>query len=120
MDVLYAKCNLLKEDPTKIIDEGFMMGLFDDITDKIPDYQKFKKYMYEDKKSLLITRIGNKVVPFRLLRDKLFNPEDEDNKATDPFMPELGLTTAQALIDNFKDRRKVTHFYLSAIDGRLS
>ena len=57
VDVLYAKCNLLKEDPTKIIDEGFMMGLFDDITDNIEDYQEFKKYMYKDKKSLFIARI---------------------------------------------------------------
>ena len=79
MDVLYSKCLLLQEDPTKIVDKGFMMGLFDEITNNIPDYQKFNKYMYEDKKSSLITRIRNKVVPFRLLKDELFDRQDEDN-----------------------------------------
>ena len=79
VDVLYAKCMDLKEDPTKIIDESFMMGLFDEITDNIPDYQDFNKYIYKDKKLLFIARIGSKVVPFRLLRDKLFDPKDEDN-----------------------------------------
>merc|ERR1712177_184759 len=72
VDNLYAKFHELKEHPNKIIDEGFMMGLFDEITDKIEEYQKFNKYMYEDKKSSFIARIGNKVVPFRLLRDELF------------------------------------------------
>ena len=120
VDVLYAKCNDLIEDPTKIIDEGFMMGLFDDITDNIPDYQKFKKYMYEDKKSLFIARVGNKVVPFRLLKDELFNPQDNDNQATNDLMPELGKITAKAIIDDFEHKLKVTRHYVSAIGGRLS
>ena len=64
MDILYAKCLLIKEDPTKIVDKGFMMGLFDKITDHIPDYQDFKKYIYKEKKLLFIARIGSKVVLF--------------------------------------------------------
>ena len=79
VDILYAKYILLKEDPTKIVDKGFMMGLFDEITDNIPDYQDFNKYIYKDKKLLFIAKIGSKVVPFQLLRDKLFDPQDEKN-----------------------------------------
>ena len=111
VDVLYAKCMDLKEDPTKIIDEGFMMGLFDEITNNIPDYQKFNKYMYEDKKSSFIARIGNKVVPFRLLKDELFDPQHKDNQATNDLMPESVKITAKAIIEDFHHQQKVTRFF---------
>ena len=104
MDILYTKCILIREDPTKIVDKGFMMSLFDEITDHIPEYKDFNKHIYKEKKSLFIARIGSKVVLFQLLRDKLFNPQDKDNKATNNLMPELETITATAIIDNFKHK----------------
>ena len=94
-----------------------MMSLFDKIIDHIPEYKEFNKHIYKVKKLLFITRIGSKVVLYRLLRDKLFNPQDKDNQATNDFMPKLGRITATAIIEDFQHKLKVTRHYLPEIGG---
>ena len=60
------------------------------------------------KKSSFIARIGSKVVPYQLLRDKLFNPQDKNNQAMNDYMPDLGKITAAAIIEDFQHPKKVT------------
>ena len=69
------------------------------------------------KKSSFITRIGNKFIPYQLLRDELFNPQDKDNQVINDYMPDLGKITAVAIIEDFQHPKKVTHFYLSVKRG---
>ena len=57
---------------------------------------------------------------FQLLQAELFNPTDEDNKATTPFMQKLGKITAETFIDEFQDRKKVTWEHLTELKGKRS
>ena len=119
-DTLYAKFKEMEDKPELIVDEQFMMGMFSFIEEKIPPFKKYNEYLYVTKKSVFISRAGSKVVSFQLLRAELFNPTDEDNKATTPFMQKLGKITAKTFIDEFKDRKKVTWEHLTELKGKRS
>ena len=54
------------------------------------------------------------------MRKELFHPSNPDNKNTTRLMLALGTITAESMIEEFLHNKKVTRWYLSKIDGRLS
>ena len=52
VDLIYDKYHEILEKPELIIDEKFMMGMFDTLGKDIPEYNDYKKYLYKERKLL--------------------------------------------------------------------
>ena len=59
------------------------------------------------------------MISLKLLRVKLFNPTDNNNRAGTTYMKKLGEITADTFIKEFQDTTKVTHMHLSELEGPL-
>ena len=61
-------------DGKKLINEDFMMGIFDGITKKLPQLQEYLDFMFENKQGRLVGSLkeeGN-VLPWDLLQSEFF------------------------------------------------
>merc|ERR1712032_258621 len=121
-DIIYEKYKEIKEKPTLILDEDYMMGMFDTLGNDIPEYKEYQEYLYQEKKSSFATRAaGARFVSYKLIREEAFNPADEDNRSTTEHMANYGKIAAQAMINEFESKKKVTRWHLTVHpEGRLS
>ena len=120
LDKLYEAIELLREEPMKIINESFMMGIFVDFELEIPPYKNYIDYLYNTKTQYKVVRDRIKYQPFKELRKELFNPTCESNIETNCLIENLGIITANTLIDEFRDIRKATRNHLSCVRGIYS
>ena len=67
-------------DGEKLIDEYFMMGIFDGITKKLPQLQEYLDFMFDNKQGSLVgsRKEEDKVLPWYLLRSEFFYPNHKD------------------------------------------
>ena len=96
------------------------MSMFDTLENDIPEFKKYKEYLYKERKSPFATRTGAKFVSYQLLRKELFNPSNVDKKEMTKLMQELGRITAECMIKEFLHEKKVTCWYLYKFDECLS
>ena len=58
-----------------ILDEIFMMGIFDELLRKVPPFVDYFKYIYQNRMTTSVDDTRKKVVTFAKLRDELFSPK---------------------------------------------
>ena len=95
VDLIYDKYHEILNKPELIIDEKFMMGMFDTLEKDIPEFKDYNEYLYKERKSSFTMRTGAKFVSYQLVRKELFHPSNIDNKNTTKLMPSLGKITAE-------------------------
>ena len=110
----------LKENPMLIIDKEFVIGVMELFRNKLPLLQDFYDYHYEKKKQQRIGKSGERVLPEKLLLDKLFNPTHLINIKSDNEMKPLSETLADTIMQEFTDKRKEIHDHSSFIKGKYS
>ena len=120
VDILEESLEELKEDGSKIMNEKFMMGFFDDIKNTIPPFKDYYRHMYEHKGIKLISPRDTKVIPLVMLKERLFSTEIEINKQIVDITSTLGSIAATVLLKEIRDPRKATSYHLSSIDGKFS
>ena len=103
----------------KIIDEDFIMGIFDRIMKKLPPLQEYLDFMFENKQGSLVgyRKEEDKVLPWDLLRSKFFYPTRKYIIYTNSFCIELTCEAASIFRVEFRDERKAISKYLSSIGG---
>ena len=74
-------------DGEKIIDEDFMMGIFDGITKSLPPLQEYLDFMFESRQGSLVGyhKEEGKVLPWDFLRFELFYLTRKDIEDTNSF-----------------------------------
>jgi len=102
------------DDPTKILDQGFMMSMFSKYLNTLPPFRKYWDHLFEKKQMVVVaSESGAKVLQFAELRKELFHPSDPTNAATDRRLVQLARVAAQGILDNLHDQKKATWKYLS-------
>ena len=96
------------------------MGMFDKLCEELPLFSQCCTHMHSKKKEKLIAHNRERVIPFALLRMKLFNPAYEINKSTDEMTRHLGNIAASAMLQELRDETKATSDYLSSIQCKSS
>jgi hypothetical protein len=108
-------------DPRKILDENFMMGMFSKYVEELPPLKEYWTHLFEKKQMVLVAaESGAKVLQFAELRKELFHPSDTTNIATDSRVAQLVGIAAKAIIDELHDEKKTTWKYLSILGSPLS
>ena len=62
-------CGELLDDTNLIHDKKFMMNLFDNIADEIPEFKTFQTYEFENKKTEFVATSQTKSIPYSKLID---------------------------------------------------
>ena len=106
-------------DEEKLIDEDFMVGIFNEITKKLPPLQEFLGFMFENKQGRLmgsLKEVGN-IFPWDLLRSGFFYHTHKDIVDTNSFCIELTCESASIFRVGYREKHKATAKYLSSIGG---
>jgi hypothetical protein len=121
IDTLREKMMDIINDPTKVLDEGFMMNMFSKYIDALPPFQEYWKHSFEKKRIRVIAaESGAMVLQFDDLRKELFHTSHVTNAATDEHLVELAKVAAAGILDELHDEKKATWKYLSVLGSPLS
>ena len=121
VDIMDKACHKIVIDGGMILDEDFMMSIFDKLINQIQPFKDYLTYMFKEKLSLLVgsKKEEDKVLPWDLLRSELFYPTRVDLIQTNEYASELGAEAAAIFRTEFRDESKATHKYLSEIEKRI-
>ena len=119
MDKAFAK---VVQNGKKLLNEDFMMDMFDDLRKKLPPFHDYITYMFEERTSSRVvnSKLVEKVLPWDMLRSELFYPTRLDIVESTNYSVELASEAASIFCIEFRDEKKATAKYLSAIGGSKS
>ena len=114
LDVWLEHLKTLKTNPSHVLNEKFMMGMFSEFCDQLPPMQEymttiFKQYLHKS----ICRHTGATIVRLIDVRDKPFNPKNNTNKRCDARVIELGAIAWETMYNEMVDPKKATHRYLS-------
>ena len=107
------------------LDKDSMLNIFGEAREQLPPFDEFLTCKYEEKQQRCTKGLGNnvshiKVVPYKLLIDKLFDLQDETNKQTNDYMSGIIPRMLNTFIKELHDPKKSTLSHLSSQDRALS
>ena len=117
MDVAFGK---VADDGDLLLDEDFMMGLFEPLLSKISPFQDYMTYMFDEKRANLVgsNDKDDRIFPFQLLKDELWDPTRKDIVQSNTICAVLATESAEEFQIQF--RCKATGKYCKAIQGAKS
>ena len=82
-----------------IMNECFMMGVFDGLKQKLPPFQEYSTYIHEKKATALVAANNTKTIQFSDLRKAVFFLIDRDaDKETFETIKKLGCIAAKVIL----------------------
>ena len=121
IDTFREKMIDIVDDPTKRLDEDFMMSMFSKYLSMLPPFRKYWDHFFEKKQMVVVaSESGAKVLQFAELRKELFHLSDPTNTATDQRLVELARVADQGILDELHDQKKATWKYLSISGSHFS
>ena len=107
LDDLYGS---ILSNPENILNDDNMMNIFQPIADKVPPFQDFLTYMFEEKSSnpIWCWKEAGKVVPYDEIRSVVFYPIRVDIRQSRNLCLQLGVRWATTMRREFQDKRKNT------------
>ena len=113
MDLIYDACQDILADNSLIYDEAFMLHIFDELAEEIPEFKAHLEYEFENKTTEFIEVSESKPVPYKELIKELFSPTDADNQDSTKVLEKITATGIQAMVDELVDESKASYKYLS-------
>jgi hypothetical protein len=121
IDTLREKMMDLIDDPSKVLNEDFMMNMFQKYVDALPPFKSYLEHLFQKKRmNVVASESGATVLQFAELRTELFSPSDSTNAGTNGRLIELARVAAQGILDELHDEKKATWKYLSVSESTVS
>ena len=79
VDQIEAKATILHEIPSLITNDTFMMSWFREFEEELPPFATYTSFIYNTKQQYSVVRDSTKHLPYKHLRNELFNPQDPSN-----------------------------------------
>eukprot|EP00956_Cyclotella_meneghiniana_P033421 scaffold95984_cov36-Cyclotella_meneghiniana.AAC.1 len=99
IDTLYSKLEDIKESPSLILDETFMMNIFEEYRNELPPFKEYWELMYHRKQMRVVCRTdGTSVVHYNRIRHRLFHPTKASDVETTPRVIELAEVATEAIV----------------------
>jgi hypothetical protein len=123
IDSLYKKMNELHKSPSLIINDGFMMSIFDEYLLELPPFEEYWKVTLKKKQMSVVAhsrKDGSKVVHMALLRKELSSPTTPTNIKTRDMVVQLAESAAKTICDELLDETKATYKYTTQSGSEYS
>ena len=91
IDLIYYACEYSVQEPSLIHDESFMLHIFNDLLEELPEFEAHMEYKLKKKKSL------------KELIKELFSPTNLDNQDITKMLETITTIGIQALNDELLD-----------------
>ncbi|KAL7546176.1 hypothetical protein ACHAWF_015185 [Thalassiosira exigua] len=120
MDLLLDACEEILEDTKLIHDRSYMMELYSELADELPEFRDYLSKQFEDSTSHIVETSRTKAVPLSRLLDELFSPCDVDNQESTEMLEKVAAVGIEAMKKELLDETKATHKYLSVSGSEYS
>ena len=102
-----------------LLDEDFIMHIFDPISKRVPPFDEYMTFMFEEKEGNVVgsTDEEDRVVPYDLIRCECFYPERIEIVQTGKICETLAVEAAATFLAEFCNKSKATSTYLSEVAG---
>ncbi|KAL7520122.1 hypothetical protein ACHAWF_000264 [Thalassiosira exigua] len=120
LDMLHNTCDEILEDPKLIHSRSYMMGLYSDFVEELPEFKEYLEKQFKDETTEAVEKSNTKAVPLSRLLDELFSSQDEDNNDSTEMLEEVVMVGIAALKKELEDENKATYKYLSISGGEFS
>ena len=122
LDLTYDAFQEIEEDPSKFMDEDFMMNIYKPLYEQLPELEDHLLWYFEEKNNLTFgdTTQADRKPGMKLAREELFHPIHQENRETHDKCLLLCQGLGACMILEMEDPRKVTHEYLDAVKGKYS
>ena len=119
LDLLNESLREVMNDGKLLLEEDFIMHIFDPIAKRVPPFQEYLTYMFEEKEGHVVGSWDKDdcVVPYDLIRCEVFYPERMEVIQTSKICETLAVEAAATMLAEFCDKRKATSAYLSEACG---
>jgi len=115
LDTLDKKLQEIQQDPKLILDETFMMSMFDEYRQKLPPFDDYWELLYKKRLMSVVARhTGARVAYLAQVRKELFHPTRQTDKDTTDQVIALGEIAVGRLLTELHNPKKATHRYLSS------
>ena len=120
VDILHTACGQLLDDIKLIHDKKFMMDMFDELAEEIPEFKEFLDHEFKIKKTEFIKSSQTKSISYSMLIEELFSPKDDDNKDSTEILLIVAKLAMEAMVVELEDKTKATYKYLSVSGSPFS
>ena len=120
LDILHNALSQVQVDGKLLLDHYFMMNIFSDLYEELPELKKYLEYEFEEKEGNVIGSSHDQqriLAMYEAVAD-LFWPTSQAKRETTDFCAELAVGVATTFLTQFESG--VTANYLSKIDGIYS
>ncbi len=119
VDLLEDEFLAIENDGRLILNEEFMMRIFQPIVDKVPPFKEYLQHMFEEKHTFALGSCKNEHqwLPFDELITELFDPSADYIQQSNEITCELAGVVATTFLLEFRDTNKATSVSLSSMDG---
>ncbi len=118
-DILHEKLSIIKTDRSKLLNEDFVMNIFDNLAQELPPFADHLEYIFEMKENTTIDD-KIKVLPAGLIQCELFYPIHVENQESTKLVKKLADDVSLVWINELEDPKKATSYHLSSSEGKWS
>ena len=117
---IHSACKDIIENMMLIHNDLYMLHIFDELRDELPEFKAFLEYEFEDKKSSYAEESKEKAVPLNELSKELFSPENPDNQDSTDTLEKIAAIGIAALVIKTENEKIATYKYLSISGSEFS
>ena len=121
-DLLHQAMVEIQANPPLLLDEQYVMNIFQPLYNQLPELKDYLNYYREEKLSNTMSSFNaeDRVLAIDQAISEVFYPTKVRNRETTPFCHKLAERAATTLLVELQDSKKATHLYLSAALGKRS
>ena len=109
LDIFLGKMEFLRDNPTFILNEDWMMTMFHGLFEMLPPLRDYYRETFSKQSRYLVGRdSGAKVMPHCIARKRLFRPVDKTNRNTNKRLIELVGVVMPNIISEMLNPKKRT------------
>ena len=113
VEMIHSACKDIIDNVTLIHDDLYMLHIFDELRDELPEFKAFLEYEFENKKSAYVEESKEKAVPLKEIVNELFSTENLDNQDSKNNLEKIAAIGIAELVVKMENEKKATYKYLS-------
>ena len=116
VDELKTSLEYIEEEGDIIMNEEFMMVIFQGIMDKLLTFGKYWTHMFQNKSMPVVGECQSKCFPFARLRNDIFSKKYDKNKEKSSIIGEMKVTSAKLLLAKIGDEKRLRRIICQVLE----
>ena len=121
-DLVYQAFRIVEANGETFLDEDFIMNIFSPLYSKLPEFEQYLKWYFEEKASYPVGMVQDehRILAIDETRAELFYPNQASNRQTKDFCERLASKIGYRVCTEMLHPKKALRHHLSVADGKYS